>query len=375
MRVVSSIINDISTDQRVMKQAAVLRSLGCNVTVVCRRKAGFNFESDDFRALRFRFLIKKGPLFYLVFNIRLLIFLLLNRYDIYIANDLDTLLPNYIVSRLRRKPLVYDSHEYFTGQYGLEEKHFAYNTWKKIERNIVPGLKYMITVSDSIAGLYNAEYGVNPEVIRNMAYSSSGITPVRLEGIGIENNEFRLIIQGAGLNPGRGMPELLDALKLVSGVHLFIIGSGDALSIIKMKISSQGLNGRVTLIPQLPWREMMRYTIACDAGISLDKDTCINQKLSLPNKLFDYLSAGIPVIASPLPEVSKIIHEFNCGVVAEAVTPECISKAIIKLRDNKELTAGMKESAKTASKVLNWERESIRETAFFRKIIDEYRNF
>jgi len=375
MRVVSSIINDISTDQRVMKQAAVLRSLGCSVTVVCRRKADFNFASDDFRAYRFRFYINRGPLFYFIFNIRLLIFLLFKRYDIYVANDLDTLLPNYIVSRLRRKPLVYDSHEYFTGQYGLQERRFSYNTWKKIERCIVPRLRYMITVSDSIAELYNAEYGVSPEVIRNAAYSSSGIVPARLEEIGIKNNDFRLIIQGAGLNPGRGVPELLDAMKLVSGVHLIIIGSGDALSTIKMKISSLGLNERVTLISQLPWREMMRYTIACDAGISLDKDTCINQKLSLPNKLFDYLSAGIPVIASPLPEVSKIIHEFNCGVVAEAVTPECISKAIIKLRDNKELTAGMKESAKTASKVLNWERESIRETAFFRKIIDEYRNF
>jgi len=375
MRVVSSIINDISTDQRVMKQAAVLKSLGCNVTVVCRRKADFKFASDDFSVFRFRFLINKGPLFYLVFNIRLLIFLLFKRYDIYVANDLDTLLPNYIVSRLRRKPLVYDSHEYFTGQHGLMERRFAYSTWKKIERSIVPGLRYMITVSDSIAGLYNAEYGVTPEVIRNMAYSSSGITPVRLEDIGITNNDFRLVIQGAGLNPGRGVLELLDALRLVSGVHLVIIGSGDALNDIKMKISSLGLNERVTLIPQLPWGEMMRYTLACDAGISLDKDTCINQKLSLPNKLFDYLSAGIPVIASPLPEVSKIINEYKCGIVAEYVTPESISRAIIQLRDNKELTAEMKKSAKAASGVLNWERESIRETAFFRKIIDEYRNF
>jgi glycosyltransferase involved in cell wall biosynthesis len=372
MKVVSSVINDISTDQRVMKQSAVLESLGCDVTIVCRRRSGIINTSRNFKTVRLAFFVNRGPVFYFIFNARLLMYLFINRFDIYIANDLDTLLPNYIISRLRRKPLVYDSHEYFTGQYGLEERRFAYSAWKYIEKRILPNLKHMITVSDSIAELYHSEYGIKPEVIRNVAFSSREVVPVRREAIGVNSDDLLLVIQGTGLNPGRGVIELLDALQMVSGVHLLIIGSGDALGDIKMKISDLGLNKRVTIIPSLPWNEMMKYTWASDVGLSLDKDNCTNQKYSLPNKLFDYLSAGIPVIASPLPEICKIISEFNCGIVTEAVTPESVSEAIIKLRDHKELIVTLKEGALRASKALTWEKESEKETMFFRRIIEEY---
>jgi|WetSurMetagenome_2_1015567.scaffolds.fasta_scaffold07141_6 glycosyltransferase involved in cell wall biosynthesis len=371
MRVISSIINDISTDQRVMKQAAVLKTLGCNVTIVCRRRSPGKIYPTHFKAVRLRFLINSGPLFYFLYNLRLLFYLLVSRSDIYVANDLDTLIPCYIVAKLRRKPLVYDSHEYFTGQYGLEGKRISYGIWKMIERSIVPRLKYMITVSDSIADLYHKEYGVSPVVVRNVAYSSSEIISADRENFGIGDEELLVVLQGAGINPGRGAVEMLDALKLVSGVHLLIIGSGDAMNDIKKKVSTLELNEKVTFLPQMPWTEMMKYTKACDAGLSLDKDSCLNQRYSLPNKLFDYLSAGIPVVASPLPEISKIIKEFNCGIITDEVSATSISETLIKLRDDRALLLTLKKGAIKASEILTWEMESIKETSFFREITDK----
>lgn len=370
MRVVSSIINDFSTDQRVIKQTGILNDLGCDVTVVCRKRSPVRTGVINCRCIRFRFLVNKGPLFYFSYNLRLLLFLLFHRFDLYISNDLDTLLPCYIVSRLRRKRLVYDSHEYFTGQYGLAENRFAFNTWKWIERKILPNLSFVITVSDSIAELYNKEYGINPFVIRNAAFKSSDIIPVDRKEFGVSSDKLLVVLQGTGINVGRGASELLEALKIISGVHLLIIGSGDTMKEIKSKATDSSLSGKVTFIPGLPWSEMMAYTKACDAGLSLDKDTCLNQKYSLPNKLFDYLSAGIPVIVSPLPEISKIVNEFDCGIITDDVTPDSISAALVKLRDDKELYQRLKEGAQNASIILNWENESRKEDHFFRDVME-----
>jgi glycosyltransferase involved in cell wall biosynthesis len=115
----------------------------------------------------------------------------------------------------------------------------------------------------------------------------------------------------------------------------------------------------------------MKYTRSADAGLSLDKNTNLNYQFSLPNKLFDYLSAGIPVIATDLPEIAKIINEFRCGILVAKPDPEEISKAIIKLRDNKSLLKELKTNAVVASESINWENESIKVEELYRSIIDD----
>ncbi len=284
MRVLTAIINDIRTDQRVKKQVGVLNSLGCDVTVACRFRSSVPDDTDEkFKSVRFRFLINRGPLFYFVYSVRLFLYLLFNRFDLYISNDLDTLLPCYLISGLRRKPLVYDAHEYFTGQYGLKERKLSYNVWKRIERHIIPGLKYMMTVSDSIADLYYSEYGIMPVVVRNVAYSAANILPVSRTSLNIPDDDLLVVIQGAGINPGRGVEELLDAMTITEGVHLLIIGSGDALNEIKTISAVKSLERKISFLPRMPWSEMMSYTKACDAGLSLDKNTLIKSAVQ-PSK-------------------------------------------------------------------------------------------
>jgi glycosyltransferase involved in cell wall biosynthesis len=119
----------------------------------------------------------------------------------------------------------------------------------------------------------------------------------------------------------------------------------------------------------MPWEEMMSYTRSCDAGLSLDKDTCINQRYSLPNKLFDYISAGIPVIASPLPEVSALVAEFGCGIILNAVTPAEIAAKLMLLKNDASLLASLKNKAASAAPDLTWEREKLTEQELFRRVI------
>lgn len=305
------------------------------------------------------------------FNIRLFFFLAFNKFDLLVSNDLDTLLPCFLISKLRKLPLVYDSHEYFTGVPEIQNRPFVKSVWKRIERSVFPSLKYVMTVSDSIAVQYEHEYGLRPVTVRNCSMRTGDITPYTHEELGINQGNLLLILQGTGINIDRGGEELIDAVNITENVSLLVVGSGDQLEYLDRKVITLGLKERIRFIPTCPWLNLMKYTRSADAGLSLDKDSNLNYKFSLPNKLFDYISAGIPVIASHLTEISGILSEFNCGIVIPEVTPEEISKAIIALRDNRALLSDLKRNATTASESLNWETESIKVKKLYQLILDK----
>jgi len=311
-------------------------------------------------------IFKKGFLFYKFYNIRLFFYLLFHRFDLLVANDLDTLLPNYLVSGLKRIPLVYDSHEYFTGVPELQNRPFVRWVWRSIERVILPRLKYFITVSDPIAELYYYEYGIKGVTIRNCAVRSDKIEPYSKSELGIDSGNLLLIMQGAGINIQRGSEELLEAMHRVENVSLLIVGSGDVIEKLKKMADETELSGRVSFIPKVPWSEMMRYTKSADAGLSLDKNTNLNYRFSLPNKLFDYISAGIPVIAGDLPEVTRIITENTCGVIIPEVNPDEIGQAIRLLQSNRDLLSVLRQNAKTTSEIINWDIESQKVTELYK---------
>jgi glycosyltransferase involved in cell wall biosynthesis len=355
-----------------MKIATAVSSYNCDITIVGRRMGGCcETDTVPFRTKRFRMLFKKGKLFYMFYNIRLFLFLLTHKNDLLVANDLDTLLPNYLISRIKEIPLVYDSHEYFTGVPEIQNRPFVKWVWKTIERFIFPHLKHAMTVSDSIAELYYDEYSVRPVTIRNCSLNSGDISGYSKSEMGINPGHLLLILQGAGINVDRGGEELIEAIRLCEDVSLLIIGSGDLLQLLKDKASSPDLKGRIKFIPKIPWPELMKYTRSADAGISVDRNTNINYEFSLPNKLFDYISAGIPVIASDLHEIKKIILGNNCGIIIPEVSPLEISKAIKKLRDNPALLAELKLNAINASNSVSWEVEALKVKEFYRAIIGD----
>ena len=370
--VVFSVTNCICYDQRVHKMAQAVSSLGCEVTIIGRVR-GDCCKNDGvpFKTKRFKMFFNKGFLFYKFFNIRLFFYLLFHRFDILVANDLDTLLPNFLVARVRNLKLVYDSHEYFTGVPELSGRPFVKWIWILIERNIFPHLKYVITVSDSIADLYNTDYGVKPLVVRNLSPSSESLIPLTREELGIEAGHLLLILQGGGINIDKGGEELIDAVNLTEKVSLILAGSGDVIPLLKEKVIKLGLSERIKFFPGMKWSELMRLTKSADAGLSLEKNTNINYRYSLPNKLFDYISAGIPVITGNLPEIGKIVESYDCGLIIPGITAAEISKAIIALRDNPELRKRLKQNSVNAFVELNWNNEQEKVISLYRKILKD----
>jgi glycosyltransferase involved in cell wall biosynthesis len=369
-RVAISVTNCICHDQRVMKMGEVISKLNCDITFI-GREMGECCKNDlvPFRTKRFRMIFNKGFLFYKFFNLRLLFYLLLHKFDLLVSNDLDTLLPNFLISRLKGLPLVYDSHEYFTGVAELQTRPFIKWIWKLIEKKIFPYLHNIITVSDSIAAQYEVEYGKRPVTVRNCSLKADEIVPYSKKDLGVKSDDLLIILQGTGINIDRGSEELIEALGRLEGISLLIVGSGNIIDTLKNNVLRSGLSVRVKFIPKVSWREMMRYTRSADAGVSLDKETCINHRFSLPNKLFDYLSAGIPVIASDLPEMSRLIKEYGFGITIRQVSPDSIAESISFLRKNPDKLAALKRSAVEASKHLNWDTEKEKATEFFKNVL------
>jgi len=365
-KVIVSVTNDLVSDQRVHKVCLSLKKMNFDVLLV-GRKYGHTDElhSRIYSTKRMRLIFKKGFLFYMEYQIRLFFFLLFHRSDILLSNDLDTLLPNYIVSKLGSRRLLYDSHEYFTGVPELQNRPLVRKIWKSIEKFIFPRLKKTYTVNQSIAELYAKEYNVHPQVIRNVPmYMEKPIANRKL--LGLPEDQKILILQGAGINVDRGAEELIMAMQYLTGFLLLIIGSGDVIGELKKRVVEYGLNDKVQFIGRLSYSELMSYTVCADLGLSLDKPNSINYCLSLPNKLFDYIHAGIPVLASPLKEVKHIIDAYQVGTCIENHDSMHIAERIKFIFSDMFAYTTWKSNTKAAAQELCWQNEEkVLQTLFF----------
>lgn len=359
-RAVVSVINDLVTDQRVHKSCLTLRKAGFEVLLVGRKlKNSPAQEARPYSCKRMRLLFIKGPFFYIEFNIRLFLLLLWQKPKLFVANDLDTLLPNFIVSRLKRKPLIYDSHEYFTQTPELVNRPFIQNIWKSIERFVLKRIRSMITVNDSIADLYRNEYGIEVAVVRNVPLRNMINNTSTRASLGLPTNKSIVLLQGSGINVERGAEELIHAMKELTHVHLLIIGGGDVLPILHKMVVEFELSEHVQFLGRMPYNQMMAYTQLADLGLTIDKNTNLNYYLSLPNKLFDYIQAGVPVLASNLPEVVRIIETYDIGSFIENHQPHHIAAKIKEILQNRQLLELWRTNAKQAAAQLCWENEEI----------------
>jgi len=359
-KAIVSVINDLSTDQRVHKVCTTLGKLGYEVTLVGRKQRTSLLLADrTYNTKRMFLLFEKGPFFYAEFQFRLFLYLLFHKADVLVANDLDTLWPNFKISKLKSAHLVYDSHELFCEVPELQNNLRKKNIWKGIERKIFPKLKHVFTVNDSIAKIYSEEYKVDVKVVRNIPLLSNQaeIESSSKEQLGIPENKKIIVLQGAGINIDRGAEEAVEAMQHVENAILLIIGSGDVMEVLKKMVADLQLDNKVKFVGKVPFQKLVQYTRHADLGLTLDKDTNINYKYSLPNKLFDYIHAGVPVLSSGLIEIKKIINEYSIGDCITSHDHKHIADKINEILLDENKLQLWKKNTKIASEKLNWEIE------------------
>ncbi len=355
-RVYIAVINDLVTDQRLQRVASLFVDQGYKVRCIGRRlRESPSAGSLPFDTKRFRMIFTRGPLFYACFNLRLFFTLLFSRRPVLmIANDLDTLPAVFFAGRLRRIPLIYDSHELFTQVPELIHRKRVQRIWKGIEGFLLPRIRNAVTVSYPIAEIYRRLYGVRFRVVRNVPRRIE--KPVPKSAVSEYTGKQLIIYQGA-LNMGRGLELMIETMKFLDNVNLLIVGNGDIEKDLKAMVEKEGLTQKIHFKGRLTPNDLAPLTAGCDLGISLEEDLGLNYRYALPNKLFDYIQARIPVLCSALPEMARIVETYGVGVATRERNPEQLA-AVIRYMLKERSTGGWMEALDMAAEVLCWEEES-----------------
>jgi glycosyltransferase involved in cell wall biosynthesis len=291
--------------------------------------------------------------------LRLFFYLLIKKADVLHANDLDTLLPNYLVSKIKGIPLVYDSHEYFCHVPELINRPFVQKIWLGIEKWIFPKLKHVITVNNAIANLYKQQYNIPLAVLKNVPFAEKykNISFKSKQELGLPDNKKIILLQGSGINIQRGAEEALAAMQYIDNAILLIIGGGDVFPVLKKMTQKLQLENKIQIKNKIPFNELIHYTHHADIGLSIDKGGNPNYDNSLPNKLFDYIHAGVPILVSPLKEVQKVVLQYNIGCIIENHEPIHIAEKINYMLNSGYAYQSWKENCKIAAQENCWEKQ------------------
>lgn len=349
-KIIVSVSNDISSDQRLNRICSTLQNNGYNVLLIGRKlKNSKNLEQKSYQTKRFKLLFNSGILFYFCLNFRFFLFLLFSKFDCLLSNDLDTLLCNSLISKIKRKKLYYDSHELFTEVPELENKKWKKKIWSIIEKLCIKSAYKSYTVCLPIANFYNQKYGINMKVIRNLPIKKEFLIPY-------SNRENILIYQGA-LNLERGIEIMIEAMCFLTDFKLIIAGKGDLENELKQQVLNLNLTTRVIFTGNLHFDELHRYTTSAKLGFSIEQGKSLNYKYALPNKIFDYIQAETPVICADLPEMRKIVENYNVGKVFSGNNPKDLADLILNLCLNQNKLFEYSHNCRKAKTILNWEIE------------------
>ena len=325
--------NDLTFDQRVKKTCETLESLGWTPVLVGREMPDSKPWQGPWKAHRLRLKAHRGPLFYASLQWELLAWLRRHEgeIDAIWCNDLDTLAPAVWHGKL---PVLYDSHEYFTEAAGLTGRPLRRAVWLTLERWAMRRLSCMITVNESIAAAYRNKYGLDVAVVRNMPRRQPRVCVEGRDAFldhGVPTDLPIALMQGAYMDRDRGAAQAVAALPEMKGVRLVLVGAGVEWDEASARVDDLEMEGRLHCIPKLPFDELRRLTASADVGLSLDQAGHGNYEMSLPNKLFDFMHAGLPMVVTARKEVAAIVREHELGEVIEEASPVAVRNAVMKV--------------------------------------------
>jgi len=265
------------------------------------------------------------------------------------ANDLDTLAAGVILSRFKRAPLLYDAHELFTAQFTSASRQFRAILFG-LEHRLIRRTDCVVTVNQSIADTLAAWHGVPvPRVVMNcpsvqeLARADSGRLGSRRESV------MRVIYQGV-YRTERGLEELILSAARFDSAELYLRGYGDLEPALRTLVEREGLRQQVHFLPPADPGQMVESLLGFDIGVVPYRPTNLNQQFCLPNKVFEYLQAGLALAVSALPELERLVKETGTGEVFDPERPEDITRAINFLTSDVNRLADLKARARAAGR-------------------------
>lgn len=360
MKVIVSVFSNLYTDQRVEKVCRTLHENGYDVELIGNNWEGLPEMERPYPFSRIHLKSKKLRLAYIEFQWKLYREIL-KRADentVLLANDLDALWPNVLVSKKLNIPVVYDSHEIFTEQPSIQGR-FVQKIWRFLEKNLKK-VKYMMTESYSYADWFQKKYHVNPVVVRNIPFKIN-------ENIALQNNSTKIILYQGALNQSRGIPQAIKAMHHVENAVFKIVGDGPQRKDYEKVAQSEGLlNTKVEFLDKMKPADLRKFTRKADVGLSVEENGGVSYLYSLPNKIADYIQSKVPIVMINFPEMQRVYSEFKVGEIIDNHNPETIANAINKVLKNG--SAFYRNELDRAAEVLCWENEESKILELFEKV-------
>ena len=360
-KITSIVLNNFTNDSRVLKENLSLQKAGYDVTVVALHEDGLD-EFEDIQGVKvhrvkLRSISWSKTLIVSLFKYIEWSYRIVKQYknsNFLHCNDLSALPIGVIIKLFNRNvKIIYDAHEYETEVDGLVGAKKTLTAF--FEKRLIKYVDKTITVSDAIANEYVRLYDISkPELVLNTPhYKEVEKKDIFREKFKIKKSQTIFLYQGS-LSTGRGIEILIDTFKELGGSQsvMVFMGYGILEGLVKRaSLNHENIYFHEAVSPDI----LLDYSSSADFGISTIEDSCLSYRYCLPNKMFEYTMAEVPVIVSNLPEMKKVVEKYHLGVVAEENTPKGLKKAIEEatMLDKKIL----REKMHKAKKIYNWEEQ------------------
>lgn len=363
-QVIVCVFNHLATDQRVEKVCSTLHTAGYPILLVGNNWKGLPPLQRPYEVCRISLKSRSLKTAYAEFQWKLYRLLQQKATDntIVLANDLDVLTACFKFSKKKKIPLVYDSHEIFTEIPDIQGR-FTQKIWRYLENSVIRKIPYIMTESHGYAQWFVQKYNIPlPVVIGNLPRRYS------LEESSEPSDKKIVIYQGA-VKAFRGIEEAILAIKLLPDCELWIVGDGPKKKTYESFAKENAISNVRFWGNQIP-EKLRQITPRADVGLSLEENAGLSYYLSLPNKVADYIQAGVPLVGTDFPETGRIIKKYGVGVRIAQRSPQHISQKIKEVLDHGK--GYYSENLSRAAEKLCWEAQEEKILKLFERVCKDY---
>ncbi len=373
VQILHTTISPCENERRIFNEAFSALAAGLRTEIVALKTPHVpeetNLDGLIIRRISIRFW-EGGPLKFLSFNWKLFRRLLKMEVHLIHAHDLWVLPGSAMAAIIKKCRLIYDAHEFPPGLEIFSTKKTSARVWALAERLLIRKADFLITVNDHHTGLFREYYGNIPESAAIMNLPSIKDGPALQDIPRFEQRHSSVIFQGIFKN-GRALPAIIQSISLLSTGRLDLIGHGEIEQQLREMVEKYHLQERITFKGVVNWRAVFSETKKSRAGLVLFEPTSINYTYAAPNKFFEYVMAGTPLIASDIPTFREFNARFEVAMLVKTDSPEEIARAIeIMLTDLKRWNQ-YHENCLEARQVWNWESQQDKLIGIYQKLLQE----